>query len=196
METLPLELQHEIFAHLFLDVDWAAAQEPEEKLKASRTDVYNVRLTCRRIHAGASHVFVKIIEEVPTYCAEKRLDNLARLVALPGVGEHVTCLTITTCKLFIANDWISWQQLQNTSSRDQWLSKRMRMVLLPIFRNTVNLRGLTFLHELVHVTKDPGLISRSEIDIQSLDPIHVSCTRIVSDNCYRNLTADSFQAYI
>lgn len=153
METLPLELREQIFAHLLSRKDRKEIITLPVSIPSERNDVYNLRMTSRRISAGGSQAFVDIIEDVLTKCEEESLGNLAALVALPGVSNTLTCLSLSTRKTFFARDITTVRD----DSRKSWLQANLYNRLVVIMRQMPRLRHLVCLIDAFRPMEAPSL---------------------------------------
>ncbi|KAF1844081.1 uncharacterized protein K460DRAFT_419042 [Cucurbitaria berberidis CBS 394.84] len=147
METLPLELREEIFLYLLPRICRTQVVSVPVSSKAERTDIYNLRLTSRRVNTGASQAFLAVIGDIPTGCREQSVQNLTNLVGLADVGNHITCLAFNTCKLYITEKQTLRQINQTCYDRCQWIAKSFCSEVLAILRKTSRLRHLICLPE-------------------------------------------------
>jgi hypothetical protein len=110
IESLPTELHEHIFAFLLPRLDCKQLVTPPVSKEDERTDIYNLRLTCRILCSAASRSFVRILEDVPTHCRAESLRNLAALVDLPYVLDNLACLTLFPHALFPNVDFMDrWE---------------------------------------------------------------------------------------
>jgi hypothetical protein len=173
MEALPLELQEQIFAYLLSrkDLKWVI-KLPVSTL-SERTDVYNLRLTSRRIHTGVSQSFVRIIQDVPTECREKSLKHLAALIELPAISSNLTCLTLNTCKLFNIKGTIEDDAEMN--HRASWLKERLEAELVAIIHKVPRIQHLVCVVEAIRGCSTKGRSARIDKNVaQGPDPMQVS----------------------
>lgn len=152
MEALPLELQEHIFSFLLPHVDYSTIGAVPTSSRAERISVYNLRLTSRAIKTGASQVFIKVIEDVPTKVTEDSLQVLNKLTSLPQVSEKVTRLAFNTSKLFIGKSHEE-QTLDHLKlkrdARDEWIELPFQGALMRILRRLSRLEHLIVVHRLV-----------------------------------------------
>jgi hypothetical protein len=159
MEALPLELREHITSLLLLGSPSAGTTARPLSYKLSRTAIYSLRLTSRRMNEGAQQAFIQIVEDIPTQCTEQSLQRLEALVALPNVGKHIIHLAFNTCKLYLvppnvpSSDQMDAfgqrkdferQGLEDLKSlRSSWIKKAFGKQLARILRKTPRLRNLT-----------------------------------------------------
>ena len=186
LETLPLEIHEQIFAYLvprqrhrnlgFLDPDYYNRKE--------RLDIYNIRLTCRRLRMAALQTFVWILEDLPTKCQENTLRNLAALLESPEISSRLTYLTLSPYHLFTEEGYTHHLSVMADSQRDEfhahcaWLRDTRSETLVAIIRLAPKIRHLVCVIASLHPTiNDEGEDAwvgtvYSEAD----DPMHVSPT--------------------
>ena len=154
MDALPIELLEEIISSLLPCIDETRVVSVPVSSKTERADIYNLRLTSRRINAGASQAFLKLIGDVPTECREQSMRNLESLVRLAHVGNRMTCLTFNTCVLFITDEHSIEQINKEYDDRYLWIIHTFRNAILAILRKTLRLRHIICLYEATRGPKE------------------------------------------
>ena len=186
LETLPLEIHEHIFAYLVprqrhknlacLDPDYWSEQE--------RPDIYNIRLTCRRLRTAAWQTFVWILEDLPTKCQEGTLRNLAALLELPEISTRLTYLTLSPYHLFTEEGYTHHLSVIADSRRDEfhahcaWLRGTRSETLVAIIRLAPKIRHLVCVIASLSLTfNDAGEKAWvGTVYSEAVDPMHVSPT--------------------
>jgi hypothetical protein len=148
MDQLPLELYEHIFSYLL-------SQKHREQLvalpvstKSERTDVYNLRLTSRRVCMGASHLLSDILQDVPTQCKEDSLIKLAALVEIPTVSRTLTCLTLKSEGF--SHQWNSDSLADDFSDINRqlaWVQENLHSGLAAIIQKASRIRHIIYVLE-------------------------------------------------
>lgn len=176
METLPIELQEQMFAHLIPHQDLKELVTLPISSRPQRTDIYNLRLTSRRIHMGAWQSFAVIVQDVPSECREKSLKHMTALVELPNISNALTCLTLNTCKLFLTDK--TEDEDDEMKLRDTWLQENLCSELEAIIRKAPRLRQLVCVVEAIRGCSMIHGQERNDIMARRValgtDPMHVS----------------------
>ncbi|KAH7085927.1 hypothetical protein BKA63DRAFT_29169 [Paraphoma chrysanthemicola] len=140
MEALPLELRQHIFAYLLPHHERSEVTVLPTTTTVERHDVYSLRLTSRRSYEGAWPVFTRIIEDIPTECKEESILNLEALVDMADVSSHLTCLSISTCVLFLTGDQSKQAREEKVSKRSAWLRLALEQRLAAVIGKAGRLR--------------------------------------------------------
>jgi len=195
LETLPLEIHEHIFAYLVprqrhknlacLDINHYNQNE--------RPDIYNIRLTCRRLREAAFQTFVWILEDLPTTCQERALQNLAALLELPEISNRLTYLTLSPYHLFTGKffPYSYFLDLTEDDRRDEfparcaWLRETFPETLVAIVRLAPKIRHLVCVLASIDLRFKDGATFFSEI----FDPMHVSFTPQSSNDLFGSLAA-------
>jgi len=195
LETLPLEIHEQIFAYLVprqrhrnlacLDIDHYNQNE--------RPDIYNIRLTCRHLREAALQTFVWILEDLPTTCQERTLQNLAALLELPEISSRLTYLTLSPFHLFTGKffPYSYFLDLTEDDRRDEfparcaWLRDTFPRTLAAIVCLAPKIRHLVCVIATFDLTFNDGGTFFSEI----FDPMHVSSTPHPSNGLFGYLAA-------
>jgi hypothetical protein len=195
MEALPLELRQHISSFVFPQISrtgGVADVRVSYTYQASKTDVYNLRLTSRRMNDGAQKAFIRTIEDVPTQCTEQSLLKLGRVITLVG-GQNITHLTFNMCKLYAEETSTSRLDMQRifeeAQERTAWIEGVLQGAVAHIFGEASRLKHLTLVSEMVHWTlpangqvypAGPGVFSigrkipADEVAARMPDPLKVS----------------------
>jgi hypothetical protein len=175
MEALPLKLHEKTLACLLPHQDHQQHDILPASKEEERADVYNVRLTCRRLCAAAWQAFVKILEDVPISCRKEGLHNLAALVKLPEVSNKLTCLTLAPFKVFpdLENhdDTLTGVEIR---VRSTWFREDFPKALLAIVRLIPKTRHLVclFWTYQVHCSDNESAESWIGWDSRMMDGVH------------------------
>jgi len=198
LETLPLEIHEQIFAYLvprqrhrdLYCLDSAYWNEKE------RPDIYNVRLTCRRLRTAALQTFVWILEDLPTKCQENTLRNLAALLELPEIASRLTYLTLSPYHLFMADRYSDSLDVIIDSPKDEfharcaWLRDTLSETLVAIIRQAPKIRHLVCVVASLSLTFNQGEHAWvGTIWSEAIDPMHVSSAPQPSNGLFENLAA-------
>ena len=198
LETLPLEIHEQIFAYLVprqrhknlacLDPDYRNAKE--------RQDIYNIRLTCRRLRTAALQTFVWILEDLPTKCQEGTLRKLAALLELPDISSRLTYLTLSPYHLF--TDCYTHHlrviadiQRVEFHARCAWLRDSLLETLVAIIRLAPKIRHLVCVIACLSLRYDDGGEDAwvGTVYSEAIDPMHVSSTPQPSNGLFEHLSA-------
>jgi hypothetical protein len=155
MDTLPLELREQIFGYLLSRQDLEQVVMLPVSTKFERIDIYNLRLTSKRMCEGAAQTFASIVQDVPTECREESLNNLAALLDLPDVCKVMTCLALNTCKMSPPKDVVDGDTLIDL--RALWLQEKLSIALVTIIRKAPQLRSLACTYEDIRGLNKDGL---------------------------------------
>ena len=180
MEFLPLELHEQIFAYLLAPRrDWTNIVAVPVSARTDRTDIYNLRLTSRRVNIAALQSFAQIVGDVPTECREESVRRLTNLIALEEVSKTITNLTFNTCKLVITQKQTLTQLNTKCYQHDEWIIYTFRDEVLAILRKTPQLRHMVCFLEAMRGSRILGFGGGQMVALESTvrdvsDPLHVS----------------------
>jgi hypothetical protein len=178
MDALPLELREQIFGHLLSRQNLEKLVALPVSTYAERNDIYNLRLTSKRICEGATPSFVSIVQDVPTDCKEESLKNLAALVELPEVCSTMTCLTLNACMLFLQGSHIDCNT--EIDLRATWLQEKLHTALVSIIQKAPRLHSMVCIPEGLRGFNENTLDTTNEIiavwerALETLKPVQVS----------------------
>lgn len=162
MDAIPLELHEQIFEYLVPLYDLKEITTLPTYTKEQRRDIYNIRLTNRRLRTHSTLHFVRIVQDVPTGCTNNSMQKLASLVTMPGVGEKMTCLSLNDFAQVI---------VQREKEDGDWefrvVPEWIRESLPEILRNVVS--GMPLLHHLVCIMDPPNWPKTSGWDMCKQD---------------------------
>jgi hypothetical protein len=206
LEVLPLEIHESIFAYLLphqhhkelptLDHDY--------RYEKARPDIYNVRLTSRRLRAAAFQAFVWILEDLPTKFQEKTLGNLAALLELPEISSRLTYLSLLPYHLFTNETYsynvyiIAHYSKAEFHARCAWLRDTLPETLVATIRKAPRLRHLVCVIAPLRIdfedAEEPTYVGATSSE--ATDPMHVSpATYPTNGSCaYRPVFA--FSSYL
>jgi hypothetical protein len=183
MDSLPLELCEQIFSNLIPLPDPKQLVALPSSTKSGRSDIYNLRLTSKRIYQGAFQSFVSLVQDVPTQCTEESWEKFGKLIELPNICNSMTRLALSISKLRILSSRESLKGNPQTDSHVTWLKEQLPVVLVSIVRKAPRLRSLVYTLNglLIHGNeeREEELGSRRERvsrpgSAMELDPFHVS----------------------
>ena len=200
LETLPLEIHEQIFAYLVPRQRHKnlACLDPDYWNEKERPDIYNVRLTCRRLRTAALQTFVWILEDLPTKCQEKTLRNLAALLESPEISSRLTYLTLSPYQLFTGDNYCTPFSVYVDSHRDEfharcaWLRDTLSETLGAIIRLAPKIRHLVCLIVTISLTfNDEGEEDTyvGSVFSEVIDPMHVSSNPQLPNGLFRILAA-------
>lgn len=165
MDALPVELCEQIFAYILPITDQKKIVPLPVSTKLQRIAIYNLRLSCQRLHALAWPSFIRIIEDVPTTCSEKCMHYLASLIALPEIYNGLTCLALKDDR-----------RLPQLIAHDSWLRGNFLRNLVDVMTKIVQFRHLICVMETNWlVTRDARVQMICDLD-GCPDPMSVSVT--------------------
>ncbi len=180
MEHLPLELHEQIFAYLLAPRrDWTNILAAPLSARTERADIYNLRLTCRRIKRAATQPFVQIVGDIPTKCTRECFRTLMNLIELDDVNKNITFLTFDTCKLLIIEKQ-TLSQLNIKCMRQQgWTTRELHDEACSIFQKIPRLRHMIYFLEAMRGSKTLGFTTGQMVALEVYvgnipDPTHVS----------------------
>jgi hypothetical protein len=198
MDQLPLELYEHIFSYLL-------SQKHREQLvalpvstKSERTDIYNLRLTSRRICMGASQLLLNILQDVATQCKENSFRHLAALVDIPTIASNMTCLTLRTEES--SRECVSDSLVDDFSVIDRriaWMQEDLHSSLVSIIQKAPRIRHLIYVLDenrwQIALLKRMGYkYWEGQETTPEPIPFHVSSRRVqFQKNCFLTSTSDS-----
>jgi hypothetical protein len=198
MDQLPLELYEHIFSYLL-------SQKHREQLvalpvstKSERTDIYNLRLTSRRICMGASQLLLNILQDVATQCKENSFRHLAALVDIPTIASNMTCLTLRTEESSRECDSDSLvDDFSVIDRRIAWMQEDLHSSLVSIIQKAPRIRHLIYVLDenrwQIALLKRMGYkYWEGQETTPEPIPFHVSSRRVqFQKNCFLTSTSDS-----
>jgi len=194
LETLPLEIHEQIFAYLVPRQRHKnlACLDPDYWNEKERPDIYNIRLTCRRLRTAAWQTFVWILEDLPTKCQEVTLRNLAALLESPEISSRLTHLTLSPYHLFTGDCYSYSLSVIVDSQRDEfharcaWLRDTLSETLVAIIRLAPKIRHLVCVIASLSLTfNDEGEDAWvGTVYSEVVDPMHVSPNSQTSNDLF------------
>jgi hypothetical protein len=178
MDFLPLELREQIFSHLLSRQNLEKLVALLVSTKSERTDIYNLRLTSKRIYEGTLQSFVNIVQDIPTDCKEESLNNLAALVGLPEVCSTMTCLALNTCMLFFLGSQVGCNA--EIDLRATWLQGKLHTALVSIIQKAPRLQSVVCILEGIRDFNLNTLDTTNAVNavwdraVETLKPVQVS----------------------
>lgn len=153
MDTLPLELHEHIFSYLLPSRDLKELLTVPASTDKQRADVYHIRLANRRLRSSISSSFIRVIEDVPTECTDESMQKLASLVAIPEVGDKMTCLTMNSCKEFSTQKHNKFAHFcEEIDTEPAWLNDSLRQNLISVVQKAPRICHLICVLEIIRQT--------------------------------------------
>jgi hypothetical protein len=143
MESLRRKLHEQIFDYLLSPQDLEQLFALPVSTQLERSDIYNIRLTSKRLHVSASRSFLCVFQDILADLRAELLSKLAALVALPDPSDTSAYLTFNTHKMFLKMGMEDMDEVRaEIDGRSAWLLDHLRTTLVSIMRTAPRVRRL------------------------------------------------------